>query len=722
MKRNNTGWQSLRPRARIIHTLGDELISSDTVAIIELVKNSFDADATKVLIRFSDSYEPGKGKIEVIDNGSGMSLEQILTTWMEPATAFRKQNTFSEKKKRRVLGEKGIGRFASARLADNLEIISRQNGSDEEVRAFFNWTEFDDESRYLDEIELKWEISNPQEICLGNTIQSLCWESNETSNYVPNHGTILRMEHLKSKWDISNFKKLVNDLSRLILPSFGKEMESCKDDFQIMLELPEKYDHLSGLIGPTETLKHPKYSLKGEIDKDGKYNFELTFHEQEKSITLSGQFQINGNNPSCGPIFLNFGVWDRDPESLSHLVDKLDKKMKELRGDLDEAAGISVFRNGFRVLPYGESGNDWLKLDNRRIQNPTLRLSNNQIVGSIVVSADENPELKDQSNREGIQECRELSDLKNIIEKSLTLVETERYKARRTNVKENRDSGLFRNFDISSLSKAIKEKYPNDNELIKILDENEKNINEKTKEVRVVLSRYQRLATVGRLVDIILHDGRNPLAKISNTAFLGAREISQNKNSEAELLAGGLKRFVQIQNYTEILTTLFRRIEPFGGRKRGRPGQVCLETVISNGFDILESEIKNVGVNVILPITSHLVTVDVSEIQEVILNLLDNSLYWLRKVPIENRKIVVKVERQNENEINILFSDNGPGIEPDIQDLIFNPDFSTKQNGVGIGLSIAGEIIHDYYDGSLKLVEEPDTRGTTFMVTLKRRI
>jgi len=721
MNAKNTGSQSLRPKARIIHTLGDELISSDTVAVIELVKNSFDADATRVLILFSEPFELGKGKIEIIDNGSGMSLEEIQTTWMEPATAFRKQNKYSENKKRRVLGEKGIGRFASARLTDNLEIISRLKDSDEEVKAFFNWKEFDDESRYLDEIKINWEISNPQEICQDSSIQSVYWEIDEVSPSVPDHGTILRMEHLKTKWDEDKFEKLAKDLSRLILPPFYNEMESINDDFQIMLELPDPFNQFSGLIGPPETLKHPKYSLKGNIDKDGKYSFDLTIHETEFSYKLSDQFFDNGKKPSCGPIYLDFRVWDRDPRSLQPLVDKLDKKIKEIRNDLDKSAGISVFRDGFRVLPYGEPGDDWLKLDKRRVQVPTLRLSNNQIVGSIKLSADENPELKDQSNREGIRDCQEFDDLKNIIEESLNLLEVQRYEYRHICVN-TKETGLFTDFDLTSLKNEIKDRYPNDKSLFRILDEKENNLNEKTKEYRVILSRYQRLATMGRIVDIILHDGITPLSNIRSVTVLGIRELSKNKTLGTELLENVKGRFDEIQKNADILSNLFRRIQPFGGRKRGRPGQVCLETVISDGFEILESEIVNTGAKVTLPSTSHLVTVDVAEIQIVILNLLDNSLYWLKKVPIKERNIEVQVERKNENEINILFSDTGPGIEEKDHDFIFNSDFSRKNRGTGLGLYIANEIIQDYYDGSLKLVEESETRGTKFLITLKRRV
>jgi hypothetical protein len=133
--------KTLHPRARILHILGNELVSSETVAVIELVKNAYDADATRVLVRFQEPLEIGQGMIEVIDNGHGMSLETIQTAWMEPATLIKKRQTRSEQRKRRVLGEKGIGRFAASRLANVLEVVTRRIGMGSEVQVFFDWSQ-----------------------------------------------------------------------------------------------------------------------------------------------------------------------------------------------------------------------------------------------------------------------------------------------------------------------------------------------------------------------------------------------------------------------------------------------------------------------------------------------------------------------------------------------------------------------------------------------------
>jgi len=124
---------ALRPKARILRTLGEELISSETVAVLELVKNSYDADARVVLIKFSGLLEKGMGHLEVSDDGHGMDLITVERAWMEPATATKKKARHSQYLSRRLLGEKGVGRFAAARLADELELITRAAFSSREI-------------------------------------------------------------------------------------------------------------------------------------------------------------------------------------------------------------------------------------------------------------------------------------------------------------------------------------------------------------------------------------------------------------------------------------------------------------------------------------------------------------------------------------------------------------------------------------------------------------
>lgn len=705
-KTTKSGRSTLRPRARILRTFGDELISSDIVALIELVKNAYDADATVVTIRFFEGIEVGKGTIEVRDNGHGMDLETIQSTWMEPATLFRKRETYSELFKRRVLGEKGIGRFASSRLADSLEVVTRKKGSNIETKAIFHWNLFDNEEKYLDEIEVDWEETAPQAF----------------PAQAP-HGTILRMNGVRSIWNPEKLRELRRDLARLVSP-FMKDEVAKGNTFTIGLDLPETLHELSGIIEPSEIIAQPHYVLKGTVKKSGAYTFSVELKGKRESKSLSGKFSLtDGAKPECGEFKIEFRVWDRDQNSLRDLANSYGSTLSDVREELNNAAGISVYRDGFRVLPYGERGNDWLRLDYRRFLNPTLRISNNQVVGYVSISADKNPQLRDQSNREGLIDSRAFRDFRELLINALSVLETQRYNIKpRKEIREAKLGGIFAELDLESIRAYAKINYPNDKAFQKLVGEKDSVLKERIDEVQKVLSRYRRLATLGQLIDHVLHDGRGPLSKIKNEAQLGKRDLQKKQNGDEKLLNLMGKRFIGIENNSDILSTLFKRIEPFGGRKRGRPSEVRLEDIIANAFGVLESEIKEIGANVDLPTGKTIVSVDEAEIQEVIINLLQNSLYWLPSVSKEKRKIRVIIENQRAGELKIIFSDSGPGVSKENQDRIFEPYFSTKPNGVGLGLTIAGEIVYEFYDGALELIDKGPLPGANFRITLRRRI
>ena len=182
------------------------------------------------------------------------------------------------------------------------------------------------------------------------------------------------------------------------------------------------------------------------------------------------------------------------------------------------------------------------------------------------------------------------------------------------------------------------------------------------------------------------------------------------------------ERLDTIKTQADILSTVFRRIEPFGGRKRGRPVPTRLENVIADAVSVLDREIAEVGVHVDISKSETEATVDQAEIQEVIINLLQNSLYWLRQVPPDSRRVAVVVRRRSPDEVEMLFSDSGPGVQQEFKYRIFEPYFSTKSEGIGLGLTIAGEIVSDYYSGELELLDTGPLPGATFRITLRRRV
>lgn len=719
----NSGTEILRPRARILRTLGDELISSETVAVIELVKNSYDADATKVVVRFIEPLELNKGSIEIIDNGHGMSLDTIRSAWMEPATHHKKSQRFSEIFKRRLLGEKGIGRFAASRLANELEVITRRKESNKETIAVFDWKQFDDESKYLDQVEVLWEEKEPSEIHIDGTISRLHKNDSSLEDFTLS-GTVLKMDGLRINWDLKQLITLRDGLSKLVSPFFNTNQNSAVNDFEIFLELPEKFQHLSGAVLPPDTFKNPHYSVRGFVNDSGKCRLKLKLGEKEEYLRSQLVISKKENyKPKCGPFFVDFRVWDRDTGSLRELAEEKNSTLKDIRSDLDNAAGISIYRDKFRVLPYGEPKNDWLRLDIRRVQNPTLRISNNQIVGYIVISADRNPLLIDQSNREGLMEGEALEDLRSLIIAILAELESRRYVYKRISDAESSpvpktQSGLFTDFNLNSVRELVQKNHPNDRELIEAVNQKEIDIEQKVEVVQEVLGRYRRLSTIGQLVDTILHDSRTPLAKVVNESDIALKKIANGTLDTTEQVE---KRFIKIKGQAGLISDVFQKIEPLSGRKAGKPERIQIKKIIEDSFYIFNEEIKEKNIKVRLPYRETEARVVASEIQQIILNLLQNSIYWLNTVSGNDKQIYVDVNRNSQNQIEIIFSDNGPGIPDYLYERVFDPYFSTKPNGIGLGLSIVGEIIQENYNGKLELIDAGPLPGTTFRITLNNR-
>lgn len=710
----NNGEFVFRPRARLIKTIGEELISNDNVAITELVKNSYDAGSPIVDITFTGNVkekevskrlgrkeitekqhyiEKEDAMIIIYDQGKGMDFDTILHAWMEPATNYKKKEG-NKNSNRKFSGEKGIGRFASAKLSSKLELITKQK-DDNEIVVWFDWNDFSNEETYLDNVKVNWIIRPATEI--------------------KEHGTILKLTSLSDDWDEDKISELRVALSRLLNPIVPNE------DFLISINLPKLMGKsLSGIIERPETLNRPNYFIKGSVSKEGA-PLSIIFYSKkvgkEEILDLPKKLFTSNRAYSAGPFSFEFKVWDRDNENLSSIATETNSIIKNVKRDLDDLCGISIYRDDIRVLPYGNQNNDWVRLDLRRVNNPTLRLSNNQIVGYISIGLETNPELKDQSNREGIVEGQAFEDIKEYVKLLLNEVEQRRYaeRPRESQTTSNSPSSIFEKLSLESLSAEIKEKKPNSEEILDLLIKKDVEIKATVIKIQEVISRYRRLSTLGSLIDPIIHDGNNYLHKINlkSTSIL-------NEIQKADCNLGKITdRVSEIQNIRRDFAQLFKRIEPFGGRKRGRPQTIVVEDIIKNQFLLNSEELNQYNISHKISDTQHKVTIDESELAVVLMNLIQNSIYWLSTIDVE-REILVEVVDEQDG-LAIVVSDNGPGVKSGTEDNIFEPYYSTKPDGIGLGLAVAGEIMSEY-DGELSLIRNSILGGASFKLLFRKRI
>ncbi|MBN8783058.1 MAG: ATP-binding protein [Terrimonas ferruginea] len=709
MNKPQKGKFIFRPRARIIKTIGEELISNDNVAVVELVKNSYDAESPIVEVTFNGEVKEklegkkakkyiakGNASLVIYDEGKGMDFTTVESAWMEPATNFKKKEN-NQNSLRKFTGEKGIGRFASAKLASELELITKQENGDEEIVVKFNWDDFSNEENYLEKIQVEWEIRK--------------------ANEIRKKGTILKLLNLNNDWDEDKIRELRVTLSRLLNPIVPTE------DFLISLNLPEGLDeNLDGTIERPETLNKPDYYIKGGISEDGRPENFIFFSKNkggEEPLVFSEKEFLLKDPPRkslTGKFSFEFRIWNRD--DLAKLSKEINSTVKNVKKDLDDLSGISIYRDNVRVLPYGNKNNDWARLDIRRVNNPTLRLSNNQIVGYISIGLDSNPLLKDQSNREGIVEGQALEDLQELIKLILNEVEQRRYSERpRENDNQNiSQDSLFEKFSLRSISTLVKEKIPENKQIIEAVEKKDVEIKESIIKVQEVISRYRRLTTLGQLIDAVVHDGGNYLNKIDVQATLLTKEMRKVEINKEKIS----QHIANIQSLRKDFAQLFRRIEPFGGRKRGRPRKIILEDVIRNQFMLYHTDLEKLNITYIVPDSQNSVTMDEAELGIIFMNLIQNSIYWLENIDGE-RKIAVEVDRSNSDELSIVFSDSGPGIKDGTEINVFEPYFSTKPDGIGLGLSIVGELVSEY-NGEFMLVNNGPLEGASFKIIFRYRI
>lgn len=719
-----------RPRARIMTTLGLELINSDTVALAELVKNAFDADAQHVLIIMNGEVtkegliKAETGTITILDDGHGMNEYVIRDTWLEPATGFRRQSTVTPCG-RRVLGEKGVGRFAAAKLGAGLELTSKTK-KDEEVSLNIDWSTFDTDDKYLDEVQLALKVADGGIFGRTGSISRI-WQTsikkylNTKNKPAFDHGTLLTITGLHNSWTPDDVENMHRALSRLVSPFQDKHIKS---EFSIVLNLPERFEAKSGLIRRPDVLQRPHYRLSAEVDENGHATVLVELRDGEQ-CTVNQIIRNQDQDLRCGPFEIFLNVWDRDRESLGALAADLGNT-KMVRDILDAAAGVSIYRDGFRVLPFGERGDDWLNLDHRRVQNPTLSLSNNQIIGYVLICRDKNPELIDQTNRQGIIDGPAFSDLRVAVLQLLQMLELERYKIRPRQERKSK-GGLFDRIDLSELQSAVVSSVSSDSHIPKMVADIQKKIDDRLESVGEVLSRYHRLATLGQLIDRVVHELAQPIVAIRHASTLGTESIDgiskRNASKEPSQVLNKLKDyFMKIDRQARVANDVIRRIVPFGGRRRGRPQKYMIETAIKDAVALLREDIRSINAEVRLPSTNHEVSLDGTEIQEVLVNLLTNSLHWLKQVRKGSRIILIEVGRNDDKSLSIIVEDSGPGVSESDHDYIFDPYFTTKSNGVGLGLTIAGEIVKDYYNGTLELLSPGELGGARFRATIRKRI
>ena len=733
----DSGKVKFRPKARLLHLLGHELITDEVIAMIELVKNSYDADAIQVDVRLIDVTKKDKGIIEIRDDGHGMPLERVKEAWMEPARENKKDKKGIRQRTKRFgrlpLGEKGVGRFSVDKLGLKLEVITRycefdrktkgvSHLSDEEVVLIIEGKKFTEDS-YLDEIECEWITRKPSEF-KGE-----------------GHGTLLRISGLRTDWSGELVEKVRLGLSRLSSPT------SEAKDFRINLDANE-FPELSAEI-ENPLLKIAPWFLEAEIDDNGVMKYSIKgpdkADEGEKDLRIgSDHFLIRKGEhrkPVCGPFKFTIYAFERIKRDWKKFG--LDQAKIDLLNDL---CGVSIYRDGFRVLPYGERGNDWMTFDKRRVQAPGRIFGNDRVIGYVEISQESNPLLRDKTNREGlIEEGQVFNDLRELTINTSTVLETFRFnivphkkrsKAKADEAKEDIESGrqeveeIFAMID-GTLRSAVEKIAKRD------LEGGKKDIERAKKEIpkRAEATRNIMDGTTKLLEELNLYDKQiNTLVSLSGIGMTAERmthELSQAAgNAKAmarettKLLEKGradiltVKRnLASISGQLEIIIDHIRQLEPLYYSRRRYTEELDVGEIARSMEKFYASTIRNLGIRIEIIEESKLrIEMNKGHLLQVFNNLLDNSFFWLEHARTQGQpRITIEVTRKPEK--TIIFADNGPGIDRMVESHLFDPFVTTKPDGRGLGLYIINDILQNYKTEIEILTEGKILEGANFKIT-----
>lgn len=699
----DTGAFSIRPAGRHILTIGRDLIQDPYAAVVELVKNAFDADSEFVKVEFICPQDNSSLKIIISDAGHGMSRDDVVKRWMVPSTDDKLKRR--ESPAGRILqGRKGVGRFAASILGDDL-LLETVNPDGQETSVYVEWDAFEN-AAYLDQVELLIETRNVSKPA-GTTL------------------TITGSESTCREWDETQFKQLKYELRKLTPPSAaisGLDVKSEK--FEILLHITG-FDGVQNVVEKIESfpiLDFYDYMISGYVNADGVG--KLRYSTQKIENASDEEFDVDYSElfaQSCGTLHFDIRVYDRDAGDIDQLIrrglkDKDGNYLGRLaaRQLLNFNNGVGVYRNGFRLRPLGDAQFDWLKLNQQRIQNPSGRIGGNQVIGFVHIESEEKSGLVEKSARDGLKENAPYSRLAKISQSVIGELEKRRYALRRSfelgKPRTKIEADIQQLFSDDHIRTDIVSRLTNSGinakvtkEISEILEKDILRKNKAAENIRQSVAVYQGQATLGKIINVVLHEGRRPLNFFKNQVpnleyWEGVFEEDPTPEN--------LKRVIPIAqglaHNADIFAQQFSRLDPLAAGKRTDKRAFYLHEALEGVLSVFQHTIRDRGVAVSIEGPKDFQFLGwKNDFYAIFTNLVENSLYWLREKKTASPRIVISFEVKKEVRDGVGFDvlslidykDNGPGIDTSLieSSVIFDPEFSTKVGGTGLGLAIAGE-------------------------------
>jgi signal transduction histidine kinase len=684
--------------AGIINRLGKELVGRAETAVSELVKNSYDADATIVDLKFINSNSIG-GELLIIDDGHGMNKQQLINGFMRLSSSDKLHNPASPKYKRIRAGKKGIGRFAAQRLGNKLTILTKVEGDTRGLKLEVDW------NRYKIDEDLS-SIRNPiSEV-------ELDFE----------YGTKLIISDLREVWGDSQMKRVYRYVSDLLQPSFLSDRSS---QINIASRISEDtfntrfYKIIDNEVSVVADVDSMVFDQALGVIEGRVINGRATCNAVSRRFNIDDEIDIAGDFSLLNEVHFKSYYFIYNFNWYEGFIPKMEyNTIKELGA---ENGGIKLYRNGFRVLPYGEIGNDWVNIDKTSVKtqdNAYVPFNNPNFFGFVEVIDQEGRVFEETSSREGLIENDAFWQLTDFLNKSLRQA-TQRINSARIKEKNLNKNNQPNANTTSADNKTTKEKL----EGLKSENVDTNAIIEEVIQKLEEVEMLRVLAGIGLNISEFTHEIRQFIPSFNGSInYLLSQELPQESNESLVNLKENFNRFKSYTNYIDHTITQYANREkgPVDLRKAIRSFHRIVINDLNSENILLEEDYYGYDL--------YTFPMHPAEWTSILYNLYTNAKKAIKRAKPSQGKIKL-ISGRDKTKVYLEFMDNGDGIPDNNKDRVFDAFFTTSTpehlnssanesvTGTGLGLKIIKDIISAYH-GLIFITSPEEGYVTNFRIEI----
>lgn len=664
---------------KILARLGEELNQTFEQSIIELVKNSYDADARKCKITLINTLAPG-GEIVVEDDGVGMVPQQIVSSWLVLGSSSKNSAEIT-KKGRFPAGNKGLGRLAALRMGQEVVLSSisqKKRGIESSLKV--DWSKYDS-------------APTVEDVSISIAQRRI--------NRRP--GTKVRLQVLRSSVTVAEVRKLARSLVLLSNP-----FQDNSSGFDVELHA-EDYGDVASIVS-NKYFEYADYHLKASVTNDGVA--EVAILDWRGEVLAVDNL---GSTYAVPRIDFDFWVFILNKDGYS--TGKVSQT--ELRGWLGNFGGVHVYERGVRVSPYGNQGDDWLQLNLARARNPEERPSTNSSIGRVSIHPSARYSLTQKTDRTGFIEDETFAELKRFAADSLHWLAKWRLKQAEVRRKKEREDAPKEAVRERSKVEAALSSAPIDvQENIRAAFKGyERTRDREANNLRREIQLYRTLSTAGITAATFAHESQgNPLKLIDMgvTALRGRVPRLVPAPNVGKIL-GPVEDIATASKGLSILSAATLSLVQSSKRRVGR---VEIYQTIRRIDKFFKPFLSARGAQLTVQVGSHAPFLRGSEaaLESIVTNLINNSLAVFELNGTANRLIHIAAS-DSQAEVFIVVNDSGPGIVGiDLAD-IWLPGITSNPEGTGLGLTIVRDTVRDL-GGEVAAQSHGHLGGAEFKITL----